>query len=117
MKRKFILLGLVAAVFTTNAYARCGYGYNYHYEEDYAPSIEYHRIQSFYKKEFHEMRIFIKEKKLEIEKEMLKDNPDWHKIEKLNAEIENKKSALRIETMKKHHEEIRKSIERNSENS
>lgn len=108
MKRKFILLGLVAVVFTTNVYARC---YNYHYEEDYAPSIEHHRVQNFYKKEFHEMRIFIKERKLEIEKEMLKNNPDWHKIEKLNTEIENKKSALRIEIMKKHHEERNKNIQ------
>ena len=32
-------------------------------------------------------QILIEEKKLEVRKELLNDNPDWNKIEKLNIEI------------------------------
>ena len=32
-------------------------------------------------------RIIISEKRVELRKEMLKDNPDWTKIDKLNQEI------------------------------
>lgn len=38
-------------------------------------------------------RITIMEKKLEIRKEVIKDNPDWNKVEKLNQEIASKRAS------------------------
>lgn len=37
-------------------------------------------------------RIAIAEKKLELRKEMLKDNPDWNRVEKLNQDIASKRA-------------------------
>ena len=38
-------------------------------------------------KRLEENRVFIAERKVEIRKEMLKDTPDWNKIDRLNQEI------------------------------
>lgn len=44
-------------------------------------------------KELEANRIAIAEKKLELRKEMLKDNPDWNRVEKLNQDIASKRAT------------------------
>ena len=50
--------------------------------------------------EMEKSSILIGEKKLEIRKEMLKDSPDWNKIEKLNTEISTERGKMRTAGMK-----------------
>lgn len=45
-------------------------------------------------------RIIISEKRVELRKEMLKDNPDWTKIEKLNQDIAIKNAENRSIVMR-----------------
>ena len=42
----------------------------------------------------------IDEKKLEIRKELVKDKPDWNRVEKLNTEIANEHGRMRTSVMK-----------------
>lgn len=46
----------------------------------------------------------ISRKQLEVERELLKENPDWEKIEKLNDEIALMESKAKTEVMKINHE-------------
>lgn len=39
-------------------------------------------------------------KKLEIRKELVKDKPDWNRVEKLNTEIANEHGRMRTSVMK-----------------
>lgn len=105
MKRKLALLSLVIVIFTTNSYGRFRIWHWHCYNEN-------HESKEIYNKENLEIRISIEEKMLKIEKEMIKDNPDWDEIEKINAEIEKENSKLRVLIMKKQHEEIKKSVEK-----
>lgn len=47
-----------------------------------------------------EARTIIETKKLEIRKELLNENPDWEKIEKLNIEMATEEAKLRTKRMK-----------------
>lgn len=51
--------------------------------------------------EFEKARVEFAEKRLEIRKELLKDNPDWTKIQKLNEELALKKAEFRTNNMKR----------------
>lgn len=42
----------------------------------------------------------MKKKRLEIKKELLKDSPDWNKVEKLNTEISTERGKMRTAGMK-----------------
>lgn len=50
--------------------------------------------------EMEKSSIIIEEKRLEIRKELLNENPDWNKIEKLNTEISNEIGKMRTAGMK-----------------
>lgn len=51
-----------------------------------------------------ESRILMDEKRIEIRKELLKDNPDWTKIEKLKVEMATESAKSSTERMKERHE-------------
>lgn len=51
-----------------------------------------------------ESRILIDEKRIEIRKELLKDNPDWIKIERLKIEMATDSAKLSTERMKERYE-------------
>lgn len=51
------------------------------------------------------IRIIIDEKKLEVRKELLKENPDWDKIEKLNVEIATQGAILKTCRMRENYED------------
>lgn len=51
-----------------------------------------------------ESRILVDEKKIEIRKELLKDNPDWAKIEKLKVEMATESAKSSTERMKESYE-------------
>lgn len=50
--------------------------------------------------EMEKSSILMEEKRLEIKKELLKDSPDWNKVEKLNTEISTEKGKMRTAEMK-----------------
>lgn len=58
-----------------NPNTNCGYG------------INFNRNGLPLDKKLEENRIFIAERRIEIRKELLKDTPDWNRVEKLNQEI------------------------------
>lgn len=55
-------------------------------------------------KEMQKEMILIKEKNLEIQKEMLENKVDWSKIEKLNKEIGDIKAGMQTKMMKVHYD-------------
>ncbi|MBC2851858.1 hypothetical protein H5J22_10670 [Cetobacterium sp. 8H] len=55
-------------------------------------------------KEMQKEMILIKEKNLEIQKEMLENKVDWNKIEKLNKEIADIKAGMQTKMMKVHYD-------------
>lgn len=55
-------------------------------------------------------KIAIDEKKLEIRKELLKDKPDWEKIEKYNIEIATQEAINKTTGMKEKFEGINKAL-------
>ena len=50
--------------------------------------------------EMQKQRIAVEEKRLDIKKELLKDKPDWSKVEKLNREIALQQASAKTERMK-----------------
>ena len=47
-----------------------------------------------------QQRIAMEEKRLDIKKELIKDKPDWNKVEKLNKEIALQQASAKTEKMK-----------------
>ncbi len=47
-----------------------------------------------------EARAVIEKKRLEVRRELLTENPNWEKIEKLNIEIATEEAKLRTKRMK-----------------
>ena len=50
--------------------------------------------------EMQQQRIAMEEKRLDIKKELIKDKPDWNKVEKLNKEIALQQASAKTEKMK-----------------
>jgi hypothetical protein len=50
--------------------------------------------------EMQKQRIAMEEKMLDIKKEMIKDKPDWNKVEKLNREIALERASAKTERLK-----------------
>lgn len=50
--------------------------------------------------EMEKSSILIEEKRLEIKKELLKDAPDWNKVEKFNTEISTERGKMKTAVMK-----------------
>ena len=58
--------------------------------------------------EFEKLSITMDEKRLEIRKEMIKDTPDWNKIEKLNIDMSTEMAKFKTQIMKSKYEEMKK---------
>ncbi|MGF6907829.1 hypothetical protein [Fusobacterium sp. PH5-44] len=58
--------------------------------------------------EFEKLSIAMDEKRLEIRKEMVKDAPDWSKIEKLNTDMATEMAKFKTQMMKTRYEEMKK---------
>lgn len=54
--------------------------------------------------EMERTRLVIDEKRLEIRKELVKETPDWKKVDRLNNEIAVEQGRARTTMMKTHHE-------------
>ena len=96
--KKFTIIGIMIFALGATAFAR-GHQNNMHSGSTYCGSGV---NQTGFKRspEMEKSSILIGEKKLEIRKEMLKDSPDWNKIEKLNTEISTERGKMRTAGMK-----------------
>ena len=99
--KKFLIGSLMVVVGIT------AFGKGYHHREvgRHHQQCEYYRTSE--KREFRvnpeveKTRIEFDEKRLDIRKELLKDTPDWTKVQKLNEEIALKKAEFRTNNMKR----------------
>lgn len=99
--KKFLIGSLMVVVGIT------AFGKGYHHREvgRHHQQCEYYRTNE--KREFRvnpeveKTRIEFAEKRLEIRKELLKDTPDWAKVQNLNEEIALKKAEFRTNNMKR----------------
>lgn len=58
--------------------------------------------------EFEKLSIAMDEKRLEIRKEIIKDTPDWSKIEKLNTDMATERAKFKTQMIKRRYEEMKK---------
>lgn len=72
-----------------------GGGYRHNMDEE-----EYQMIREENSKIYNTYGLEIKQKQLEVERELLEEKPDWKKIEKLNGEIAGLEGSARTEIMK-----------------
>lgn len=110
MKKIMILAGAITMLMGTSIFAKNmdGMGVNQTTRGNYAYSTHmsgrggHHfsrhcnaggRMGYVQNKEIESNRIAIMEKRVELRKEMLKDTPDWNKVEKLNQEIASKRAS------------------------
>lgn len=109
MKKITILVGAIALLVGTSSFARNldGTGMNQNNRNNYAYSTQVRRgghhfsrhchndrrVGYTQNKEIEANRIAIMEKRVELRKEMLKDKPDWNRVEKLNQEIASKRAS------------------------
>ena len=100
--KKFLIGSLMVVVGIT------AFGKGYHHREvgrHHQQHCEYSRPDEKrdfrMNPEFEKTRIEFDEKRLEIRKELLKDTPDWAKVQKLNEEIALKKAEFRTNNMKR----------------
>jgi hypothetical protein len=110
MKKIMILAGAITMLIGTSIFAKNmdGIGVNQTTRGNYAYSTcvagrgGHHfsrhcnvggRMGYVQNKEIESNRIAIMEKRVELRKEMLKDTPDWNKVEKLNQEIASKRAS------------------------
>ena len=97
--KRFLIGSLMALTIGTSAFA--GIHHNgYRNEAGREHHHHYRRENCRINPDNERMRILMAEKRLEIRKELLNENPDWNKIEKLNTEIAVKKSQAVTERMK-----------------
>lgn len=89
------------------------------YEDEYMEMERYLRLtseegQKYLKAKEESLRVRSKygveigKKQLELDAELLKENPDWEKIQKINDEIVLLKSKAKIEIMKINHNNLKK---------
>ena len=99
--KKFLIGSLMVVVGIT------AFGRGYHHRDfgRHHQQCEYYRTSE--KREFRvnpeveKTRVEFDEKRLDIRKELLKDTPDWTKVQKLNEEIALKKAEFRTNNMKR----------------
>ena len=111
MKKKVLLSAILALTIGATAFARGGNYRGYHNGNmGRAPMIHGHsghgRALMANNPEFEKVAIAMDEKRLEIRKEMIKDAPDWSKIEKLNVEMATERAKFKTQMMKTRHEEM-----------
>ena len=101
MKKIILFVGIATLLVGTSAFARsmgnmgrgtgtyyqnCSVAYGRNYNSS-NKNFTYGKNNLIQDKRLEENRVFIAERKVEIRKEMLKDTPDWNKIDRLNQEI------------------------------
>ena len=96
-----------------------GYSYESPYTADYMPmhrfqqltpeeGKEYLKIKEESFKVYSKYGIEINKKQLQLERELLKEDPDWNKVENLNNEIALLEAKVRTEIMKINHENTKR---------
>lgn len=88
---------------TTSHHRTYSRGYHHNNNNGYGYCDNYDNFRG--NKEIQANRIDISERKLEIRREMLKDTPDWNKIEKLNQEIALKRAENKTMLMRERMEQ------------
>ena len=121
--KKMTLIGIMLFVVGATSFAR-PHHHNYN-NCDYAPcGASYHhncvvdqnrpkvapKAPKRRNPEAERARLVIDEKRLEIRKELIKETPDWKKIEKINSEIATEQAKERTANMRSRYE-ARKNIE------
>lgn len=121
--KKMALIGMMLLVVGATSFAR-GHHHNYN-NCNYAPcGASYHhncvvdqnrpkvapKAPKRRNPEAERTRLVIDEKRLEIRKELIKETPDWKKIEKINSEIATEQARERTANMRSRFE-ARKNVE------
>ena len=91
-------------------YAPCGAPQHYNCVVDQNRPKVAPKTQKRRNPEAERVRLVIDEKRLEIRKELIKETPDWKKIERINTEIATEQAKERTVNMKSRFE-ARKNIE------
>ena len=104
----FMLLALGTTAFAGMHHRLNNLGDGYHYNHSSSRRHNCHNRSV----ESREAQISIDEKRLEVRRELLNENPDWNKIQRLNDEISLERSKYRTENMKQRFEEDRRNIAR-----
>lgn len=103
--KKFTIIGIMIFALGATTFARGHKNWNennigkgHHSGALYCGSVK----QNGFKKspEMERARLVMDEKRLEIRKELIKDKPDWNKVEKLNTEIANEQGRMRTAAMR-----------------
>lgn len=120
--KKMALIGMMLFVVGATSFAR---GHHHNNNCNYAPcgAPQYHncvvdqnrpkvapKTPKRRNPEAERVRLVIDEKRLEIRKELIKETPDWKKIERINTEIATEQAKERTVNMKSRFE-ARKNIE------
>ena len=120
--KKMALIGMMLLVVGATSFAR---GHHHNNNCNYAPcgAPQHHncvvdqnrpkvapKTQMRRNPEAERVRLVIDEKRLEIRKELIKETPDWKKIERINTEIATEQAKERTVNMKSRFE-ARKNIE------
>ena len=120
--KKMALIGMMLLVVGATSFAR---GHHHNNNCNYAPcgAPQHHncvvdqnrpkvapKTQKRRNPEAERVRLVIDEKRLEIRKELIKETPDWKKIERINAEIATEKEKERKVNMNSRYE-ARKNFE------
>ena len=121
--KKMTLIGIMLFVIGATSFAR-PHHHNYN-NCDYAPcGASYHhncvvdqnrpkvapKAPKRRNPEAEKARLVIDEKRLEIRKELIKETPDWKKIERINSEIATEQAKERTANMRSRYE-ARKNVE------
>ena len=121
--KKMTLIGIMLFVIGATSFAR-PHHHNYN-NCDYAPcGASYHhncvvdqnrpkvapKAPKRRNPEAERARLVIDEKRLEIRKELIKETPDWKKIERINSEIATEQAKERTANMRSRYE-ARKNVE------
>lgn len=120
MKKKLIMLGIFMFALGANVYARHGdgtgpHGGNARYA--YCNGQGYNRGGAYGRHSRHnylstveseKLAVLMEEKSLEIRKELLKETPDWGKIEKLNIEMQTEQAKVRTKYIQARYTESQK---------
>lgn len=120
--KKMALIGMMLFVVGATSFAR---GHHHNNNCNYAPCgapqhyncvVDQNRpkvapkTQKRRNPEAERVRLVIDEKRLEIRKELIKETPDWKKIERINSEIATEQAKERTANMRSRYE-ARKNIE------
>ena len=120
--KKMALIGMMLFVVGATSFAR---GHHHNNNCNYAPcgAPQHHncvvdqnrpkvapKTQKRRNPEAERVRLVIDEKRLEIRKELIKETPDWKKIERINTEIATEQAKERTVNMKSRFE-ARRNIE------